>query len=124
MPTTILIVEDHDVLRRALRRWLEIMFPKCHIIEATREAQAIALVQSSHPQVIVIDVSLSGTNGLEAVKRIKAAVPAIPVVVLTNNEDETHRICGTESGASAYVWKKAIQTELQPALAGLLPPVK
>jgi DNA-binding NarL/FixJ family response regulator len=124
MPTTILIVEDHDLLRQALRTWLEIAFPKCHIIEATKEAQAIALAQSSRPHVIVMDVSLSGTNGFEAVGRIKAVVPATPVVLLTNNKDETYRICATASGASAYVRKKAIQTELQPTLAALLAPPK
>jgi DNA-binding NarL/FixJ family response regulator len=120
MPATILIVEDHDAVRRALRDWLEAEFPQCRVTEATSGEEAIALLRTESPRLVVMDISLPGMNGIEATRQIKATLPSAQIVVLTVHEDDTYRADATAAGASAYVPKRAMQTELVVTLAALL----
>jgi len=120
MPATILIVEDHDAVRRSLRDWLEVEFPRCRVIEAGSGEEAIALLRTESPRLVLMDISLPGTSGIEATRQIKASLPATHIVMLTIHEGETYRADAIEAGASAYVPKRAMQTELIPTLAALL----
>ena len=120
MPATILIVEDHDAIRRALRDWLEVEFPQCRVIEAASGEEAIALIRTESPRLVVMDITLPEMNGIEAARQIKAALPSAKIVMLTIHEDDTHRADATAAGASAYVPKRAMQTKLIPTLAALL----
>jgi len=120
MPATILIVEDHDAVRRSLRDWLEVEFPQCRVIEAASGEEAIALIRIESPRLVVMDISLPGMSGIEATRRIKAALPSTQVVMLTIHEDDAHRADAAAAGASAYVPKRVMQTELIPTLAALL----
>ncbi len=120
MPATILIVEDHDAVRRSLRDWLEVEFPQCRVIEAASGEEAVALIQIESPRLVVMDITLPGMSGIEATRQIKAILPSAQIVILTIHEDDTHRADATAAGASAYVSKRAMQTELLPTLAALL----
>jgi DNA-binding NarL/FixJ family response regulator len=120
MPTTVLIVEDHDAVRRSLREWLETVFSQCCFIEAASGEEAVALAETSGPHLVVMDIGLPRMNGIEATRRIKAVVPTAQVVVLTIHEDEAYQTDATAAGATAYVPKRKMQTELLPALAALL----
>jgi DNA-binding NarL/FixJ family response regulator len=120
MPATILIVEDHDAVRRALRDWLEVEFPQCRVMEAASGEEAIALLRTESPRLVVMDISLPGMNGIEATRQIKATLPSAQIVMLTVHEDDTYRADATAAGASAYVPKRAMQTELLLTLAALL----
>jgi len=120
MAATILIVEDHDAVRRSLRDWLEVEFPQCRVIEATSGEEAVALIQTESPRLVVMDISLPGMSGIEATRQIKAALPSTQVVMLTIHEDDAHRADATTAGASAYVTKRVMQTQLIPTLAALL----
>ncbi len=120
MSATILIVEDHDTVRRSLRDWLEVEFPQCRVIEAASGEEAIALIRTESPRLVVMDISLPGMSGIEATRQIKAALPSTQVVMLTIHEDDAHRADATTAGASAYVPKRVMQTELIPTLAALL----
>ena len=122
MPITILIVEDHDLVRKALGEWVAAKFPGCHVIEATRGEEAIALAQVSSPHVVIMDLDLPGMSGLQATARIKAMIPATQVVILSLHDDKAHRARATRAGANAYVFKGRITSDLQPMLAALLPP--
>jgi len=121
MPETILIVEDHEPVRRSLREWLEHIFPWCVVVEANTGEDAVALAQARAPRVVVMDISLPGMNGIEATRRIKAIEPIVPVVMLTIHEDDPYRAEALDAGANAYVTKRKMQTELIPVLAALLP---
>ena len=68
MPATILIVEDHDNVRRALGDWLKIEFPRCHVIEANSGEEAIGLIQAQSPRLVVMDIRLPGMNGIETTR--------------------------------------------------------
>ena len=73
MPETILIVEDHDDVRRALRDWLELEFPRCRVIEAASGEEAVALIRIESPCLVVMDIRLPGMNGIETTRQIKSA---------------------------------------------------
>jgi len=120
MAATILIVEDHDAVRRSLRDWLELEFPQCRVIEATSGEEAVALIQTQSPRLVVMHISLPGMSGIEATRQIKAALPSVQIVMLTVYEDDAHRTDATAAGASAYVPKRVMQTQLIPTLAALL----
>ena len=120
MTATILIVEDHEAVRRSLRDWLQVEFPQCRLIEAASGEEAIALIRVESPRLAVMDISLPGMSGIEATRRIKAASPSTQIVMLTIHEGATYRADATTAGASAYVPKRVMQTELIPTLAALL----
>jgi DNA-binding NarL/FixJ family response regulator len=120
MPATILIVEDHDTVRRSLRDWLEVEFPQCRVIEAASGEEAIALIRIESPGLVVMDITLPGMSGIEATRQIKATSPSAQIVMLTVHEDDTYRADAIAVGASAYVPKRAMQTELIPTLTALL----
>jgi len=120
MTATILVIEDHEAVRRSLRDWLEVEFPQCRVIEAASGEEAIALIRGESPRLVLMDISLPGMSGIEATRRIKAALPSAQVVMLTIHENDTYRADATTAGASAYVPKRVMQTELIPTLAALL----
>ena len=122
MSATILIVEDHEAMRQALRGWLEITFPGCCVIEAADGKEAIVMAEAFSPHVIVVDIGRPGANGLETTARIKAIAPATQVVVLTSYEAEAHYAHAMAIGASACVPRARITDELRSTLADLLSP--
>jgi DNA-binding NarL/FixJ family response regulator len=117
---TILIVEDHHVLRRTLRGWLETQLPGCSILEATTGEEALLMAQDDPPKIVIMDIGLPGISGLETTKQLKATIPTTKVVVLTKYEGEAYRLHAAVNGANAYVWKDAMLTELLPTLSALL----
>ena len=75
MPATILVVEDHDDVRRALREWLEAEFLQCRVIEAASGEEAIALTGIESPTLVVMDIRLPGMSGIEARPRLDRVTP-------------------------------------------------
>lgn len=108
------------MLRRTLRGWLEVQLPECQILEATTGEEALTIAQNNLPKVVIMDIGLPGMSGLETTKHIKATIPTVKVIVLTKYEGEAYRIHATLNGASAYIWKDAMLTELLPTLSALL----
>jgi DNA-binding NarL/FixJ family response regulator len=90
------------------------------VIEASSAEEALALVPVEAPRLVVMDISLPGMSGIEATRQIKAVLPSTKVVMLTIYEGDSYRADATMAGASAYVPKRAMQTELMPTLAALL----
>lgn len=124
MSDSILIVEDHDKVRQALRKLLEVKFSQYKVIEAHSGEEAITLTFAEDPQLIIMDITLPGMSGIEATRRIRATLPSSPVVMFTIHEDDIYRKEAKEAGAIAYVAKHALQSELLPQLSALLTPAK
>lgn len=120
MQATILIVENRDSLRRALRNWLEVMFAECLIIEAANTAEALTTAQADLPQVIIMDLGFPNASDLEIIAQLKASVPNTQIVVLSNYEDKIYNNLVTVHGASAYIPKHLLLSQLQPTLTSLL----
>jgi DNA-binding NarL/FixJ family response regulator len=122
MATSILIVEDHEKVRRALRKLLEVKFSQYQVIEASSGEEAVTLTLAEAPQLIIMDITLPGMSGIEATRRIRATSSSPPVVMFTIHEDDIYRQEAEDAGAIAYVAKHALQSELLPQLSALLTP--
>ena len=120
MPATILIVEDQDDVRRALRYWLELEFPRYRVIGAASGEQALALARIEAPSLVIMDICLPGIDGIETARQVKATLPLAQLVMLTLHTDDIYRAEAQVAGASAYVTKQRMHSELVPTLAALL----
>ena len=76
---------------------------------------------SAAPQVVIMDIALPGMSGIEATRRIKAAFPDTQVVMHSSYDMRVYREGAAAAGASAFVRKSRVVTELVPVVAGLLP---
>jgi DNA-binding NarL/FixJ family response regulator len=120
MSTTILIVEDHDDVRRAMRDWLEVVFPQCRVIEAASGEEAIVMARIESPRLVIMEIRLPGMNGIETTRHIKAALPCVQIVMLTIHTSDIYRADARAAGASAYVTKQRMHSELVPTVTALL----
>ena len=118
----ILIVEDHAVVRAALRDWLIALFPGYLVLEAGSGEEALVLAAAQHPRIVlvVMDFSLPHMNGIETTRQIKSIRPSARVAILTIHEEQDYQVEAKTAGADAYVFKREMQTDLMPALKGLL----
>ena len=111
----VLIVDDHNVMRGLLTVFLRGGFPGCQVIEAGTGQRAMEVVAREQPQVVLMDIQLPDANGLELTAQIKAQWPEIRVLIVSQNDSETHVQHAREVGAFGYVVKDRIYSEL-PAL--------
>lgn len=120
MSYTLLIVDDHDNVRKALRDWLVEVYPQFRVIEAGCVEEAIPLIRAEPPLLVVMDITLPGLTGIEGTRQIKAIWPSTQVVMLTIHDDAIYRDDAMSAGATAYVSKQRAQTELIPTINKVL----
>jgi DNA-binding NarL/FixJ family response regulator len=120
MTVNILIVDDSERVRNSLHTWLKSAFPSWSIEEAGCGQQAVDCVLAHPPGLILMDISMPGINGIEATRKIRVVAPETKVVMLTAYEDTQYRTDASMAGASAYVIKRKMHTELIPVLINLL----
>ena len=108
--TTILLADDHTVLREGLRRILE-REPDLEVVgEAETGEAALELVDRLRPDVVVMDVRMPGMGGIEATRRLRESNPYVQVVVLSAYPDYARE--ALETGAAGYVLKTAPTPQL------------
>jgi len=112
----VLLVDDHAIVRAGLRMILASEADMALVGEAADGDTALRLTEETHPDVVVMDISMPGLGGLEGIRRIKDSVPDTRVVVLTMHEDERYFFQALEAGASGYVIKGATPAELLSAI--------
>lgn len=120
MAHLILVVAQHISLRQSLCDWLVMDLPGCHVLQAACPAEAIGWVRRCPICGILVDVYEPWSEGLKAVQRIHHAAPDIPLIAIGFEETELHRNEANAAGATIYVCKAALQTELIPALQHIL----
>jgi len=119
MEKTILVVTEHDDVRRTLRIRLAIAFPHYLVIEAAGE-EAVAIVLRQSPCLVIIDMGIEAKTQLEVARRIKSVQPAVQIVVWTIHDWQSYRTDALAAGASAYVLKEANQDNLLTVLVDML----
>ena len=82
MPPTILIVDDHEAVRSALRNWLKEKFPSFRIMGMTSGEEALAKIKEVSPHLVIMDFKLPGMDGISATRQIKRVVPSTRIVIL------------------------------------------
>ncbi len=112
----LIVADDHAIVREGIRRLLQAE-PDIEVVgEAGDGVAAVELAQSLKPDVVCLDVSMPRMNGVEATRRIRAALPSIGVVILTMHEDEDYVFELVKAGASGYVLKRASARDLVDAV--------
>ncbi len=115
-PIQILIADDHGVLRAGLCALLNAE-PDLHVVgEAIDGQETLRLAGELHPDVILLDISMPGLGGIETTRRLKEALPEACVLILTVHEDEHLLQASLQAGATGYVTKRAIKSELINAI--------
>jgi two-component system response regulator NreC len=115
-PITVLIVEDHLMVRKGLRMTIE-SHPDLTVVgEAGSLAEAIEVATRVTPQVITLDLSMPGPSGVASVERLRAVVPGARIVIVTMHDDPAYVRCAMAMGAAGYVNKSAADSELISAI--------
>ena len=113
---SVLLVDDHSLVRRGFRRMLEDE-PDIHVVgEASDGEEAVKLTRALKPQVVVMDCALPGINGLQATRKILQLAPETLVLMLSMHTEDTWVRQAMEAGARGYVLKNAIDLELGSAI--------
>ncbi|MDT8341382.1 MAG: response regulator transcription factor [Longimicrobiales bacterium] len=112
----ILLVDDHAMFRAGIRALLESESRMVVIGEASSGDEAVDQVRSLKPDVVVMDLSMPDSNGLEATRRIAALGLDTRVLVLTVHAEEEYLVPVVEAGASGYLTKTSADTDLIEAI--------
>jgi len=104
-PITILIVDDHEVVRKGVRSYLETL-PDFRVVgEASSGEEGIELVSELIPDIVLLDLIMPGMDGVESTRQIKKISPRTQVVVLTSYHEDLHIFPALKAGAISYILK-------------------
>ena len=113
---SVLLVDDHELVRRGLRSFLGSRNDIVIAGEAENGEEALALALETKPDVVIMDISMPGMDGMEVTRRLKEQCPQSNVLALTVHEDKQYFIEMLAAGASGYVTKQAAADELGAAI--------
>jgi len=113
---TVLLVDDHALVRRGFRRLLEDDPSIAVVGEAGNGEEAIRMVEALKPDVVVMDAAMPGTGGLAATRAILARDPTTKILMLSMHSEETLVRQALESGARGYILKNALDLDLAAAV--------
>ena len=115
-PITVLIVDDHAVVRQGVRTLLD-MHPDLQVVgEAESAEAALPLVEELVPDVVLLDLVLPGMNGVEATRQVKKISPRTQIVVLTSFAEDEHIFPALRAGALSYLLKDIRPRELAESI--------
>jgi two-component system response regulator NreC len=116
----VLLADDHAVLRAGIRLLLNSQ-PDFDVVgEAARSIEALALAEEIQPDLILLDLSMPGLGGLDALTVLRRRAPNARILILTMHDDPQYLRKAPKSGAAGYVLKKAADVELLSALRAVL----
>jgi DNA-binding NarL/FixJ family response regulator len=115
-PIRVVLADDHAVVRKGIREFLEEEGDIQVVAEAADGEQAVVEVAKHQPGVAVLDIQMPGLSGIEATRRIKAAHPDVRVLILTAYDDDPYVFALLQAGASGYILKTAGSAELVRAV--------
>jgi DNA-binding NarL/FixJ family response regulator len=113
---TVLLAEDHTVVREGFRKMLELETDLEVAGEAKDGRQALALVKKLRPDVILMDIAMPLLNGLEATRQIVKAFPGAKILILSAHSDDAYLKNATESGAMGFLLKQTSSYEVCRAI--------
>jgi DNA-binding NarL/FixJ family response regulator len=113
---TVLLAEDHTMVREGFRKMLELEGDFEIVGEAKEGRQAVALVKKAHPEVVLMDIAMPLLNGLEATRQLLKAVPTTKVIMLSAHSDDAYVQNAIESGARGFILKQTSSHEVCRAI--------
>ncbi|MFF2963377.1 response regulator [Streptomyces sp. NPDC057963] len=112
----VLLVDDHQVVRRGLRTFLEVQDDIEVVGEASDGAEGVARIEELRPDVVLMDIKMPGTDGIEALRRLRELENPAKVLIVTSFTEQRTVVPALRAGASGYVYK-----DVDPdALAGAI----
>ena len=113
---SLLMVDDHAIVREGLKRVLEPIANQWTITEAGTAFEALECLRNHHFDLAIVDLSMPGMGGLDLIRRIKAEFPSVSVLVLSMHGEEQYAMRSFKAGANGYVTKDSASTELVAAV--------
>jgi DNA-binding NarL/FixJ family response regulator len=113
---TVLLVDDHALVRKGFRRMLEDDAAISIVGEAGEGHEAVRLALELKPNVVVMDCALPGISGIDATRRIRAQMPGATVLMLSMHSEDTLVRQALEAGARGYILKSAMELDLVSAI--------
>jgi two-component system, NarL family, response regulator NreC len=114
--TTVLLADDHNIVRQALRLLLEASTEYQVVGEAADGLQAIQMVEELQPDVLIADIMMPAMTGLEVARRVRTLAPHTRVVILSMYDTEAYVAEALQAGVSGFVLKKSTSSDLLQAL--------
>lgn len=115
-PIRLMLVDDHEVVRVGLKSFLEARPDLKVVAEAGNGQQALDLIAEARPDIVLMDITMPGMDGMETTRRLKAVYPAGLVLALTVHNDKQYCMQMLAAGASGYITKQAAAEELIEAI--------
>ncbi len=115
-PIRVLLADDHAVVRKGIREFLEEDGGVAVVAEAADGAEAVRLAGELRPAVAVLDVQMPGVSGIEATRQIKATCPGVRVLILTAYDEDPYVFALLRAGADGYILKNADPDDLVRAV--------
>ena len=115
-PITVILVDDHDVVRTGLRSYLSTHADINVVAEARNGEEALLRADEMKPDLVIMDITMPGMDGLEATRRLKEQNPESLVLALTVHEDKQYFMEMLSAGASGYITKQAAADDLVAAI--------
>lgn len=120
MPIRLVVADDHGLLRAGLVALLNAESGMTVIGEADDEHSAVSQTVEKRPDVVLMDISMPDSGGIEATRRIKQLVPEAKVLIMTVHEDKGLMQEAIRAGAMGYILKRAIKSELVNAIQAVM----
>lgn len=117
---TIILADDHQILREALRLLLETQADFQVVAEAGDGLVTLELVEKFHPDVLILDMMMPGLSGLEVARRVRRNFPKMKVIILSMYDMESYVVDSLLAGVAGYVLKKSSSQELISAIRQVL----
>jgi two-component system response regulator NreC len=114
--TTIILADDHGIVRKGLRFVLESEPGLVVVAEASNGREAVRLCEQLKPDIAIVDIAMPQLNGIEAVSLIVKASSKTSAVILSMHTDETYILRALSAGAKGYMLKDAVEDEILPAI--------
>lgn len=108
----LMLVDDHEIVRTGLKSYLETQEGIRVVAEAGGGEEALELMDTAQPDVVMMDITMPGMDGLEATQRLKLAYPQVQVLALTVHADKEYLFEMMAAGASGYITKQSAAEEL------------
>ena len=114
--TSIMLVDDNEGFLAVAQEYIE-AFNDFQVLRTANSGEdALVLLESVQPDILVVDLSMQGMSGLDVARSVKGRWPKLPVVILTMLDTSMHRQAAIDAGADAYVVKTTMDTDLIPLL--------
>jgi DNA-binding NarL/FixJ family response regulator len=115
----ILIADDHTIMRDGIRALLSLQEDVEIVGEASTGQEAIEKASEFSPDLIIMDISMPGMDGLEATRRILKQNPKAKILILTQHDDKEYVLSAIKAGCAGYLPKRALGSELVSAIRAI-----